>query len=117
MVIMILLEFTNAPKSPVIGLTEVSIDSRIARSHNDAAIILFLENWPCRLRWTETALEVNVQNQIQILIGDFGKTFVSQNARIVHQNINASEILNCRLYDFIAIRYRIVIGARDTAYQ
>lgn len=104
-------------KSPVICLSEIAINSRITCGHNDTAIVLLLEYWPCCLCRTKTALEMDIHYEIQILFGDFGKTFVPQNARIVHQNVDATKILYGRLNDFIAIRYGIVIGTCDTAYQ
>lgn len=90
--------------SPVICSTEISINSRIARCHDDAPVILFLEERPRGLCGAETSFEMNVHDQIQILFGNFGETLIAQDARIVHQNINAAVILNGRLNDFIAIR-------------
>lgn len=104
-------------ESPVICLTEIAINARITCGHNDATVVLFLEYWPCCLCRTEAALEMDIHNKIQILFGDFGKTFVPQNARVVHQNVDATKILYGRLNDFVAIGYRIVIGTRDTAYH
>lgn len=51
-------------ESPVICLAKIAIYSRIACGHNDAAIVLFLEYWPCCLCRTKAALEMHIQNEI-----------------------------------------------------
>lgn len=55
-------------KIPVVSLTKVSKETRVAGCHDDATEILFLECSPCRVGRLESAFYVDRLNYIPILL-------------------------------------------------
>jgi len=58
---------------------------------------------------------MNVHNEIPVLILHVLEADVPQDASIVDQNINSSEVLDSSLNDLLAIRYAVVVGYGFTA--
>ncbi len=52
---------------------------------------------------------MNLHNQVPVKLGHFHKADVSENSRVVDDNVDSSESVNGSLHDFIAELYRIVI--------
>lgn len=52
---------------------------------------------------------MDVINGVPLIITHIGETFVTQDARIVDQNIDTPIRIDSRLYDFIALSDGIVI--------
>ena len=49
---------------PVIGLSEVAVETRVGRRDNHSAIVLLAEVWPRRLRCLEGSLQVHIMDQV-----------------------------------------------------
>jgi hypothetical protein len=58
---------------------------------------------------------MNVHNEVPVLILHVLEADVPQDASIVDQNINSSEVLDSSLNDLLAIRYAVVVGYGFTA--
>lgn len=99
--------------SRVIRLPEVAVETGRAGGHDNATILLLLERCPGRLRALEAALQVHIVHQVPVLVRDAGETAIAQDSRIIDQNIDATEAVQSRLDDLLAVDHRIVVGDRN----
>lgn len=105
----------NSQNLRIICLPKVAVQTARTRCHNDAAVLLLLECLPSGLRTLEAALQMDIVHQIPVFVRDARKTAITQNASIIDQNIDTTEIIESRLNDFLAIDDGIVISHSDAA--
>lgn len=61
-------ELSKKVLSPVVALPEIAVDTSYRRSHDDSAIALFAEVWPCCSCCEERSTQVNAMNQVPVIV-------------------------------------------------
>ena len=56
------------------------------------------------------AFDVNLNDQVPILVLHVLEAYVSQNARIIDQDVNPAKLLDRRLYNVLTILHAVIVG-------
>jgi hypothetical protein len=81
------------------------------RGHHNATVLLRLHNFPASLGAMHAAHQMHIGDQAEIFHRTFGKTFVSQDARIVHENVNATPAIHGLRHHVLYLRQICNVGA------
>src|SRR5690606_16259811 len=90
----------------------VAVDARRRRREDDAAIASIAHVGPGSVRDAEGSEDVDAIDEIPVLLLHLVKARIAQDARVVDDNVHASERIERALHDFLAVLYRVVIGNR-----
>ena len=112
----------------IIALSEASKEACGRCRIDNPAVLLFSEMWPCcpRALWNIVSfvgqcnefpdsayfictLDMDFNDQIPVVVGHILEADISQNAGIVEENIDSSELPNSGINDFFAVLHAVVV--------
>ena len=105
-------------RGAVVRLAEVAEDAGGRRGEDDAAVLPLLHHAERGLRDVERALQVDVEDDLEVLRRELRERLVAQDAGVVDDDVDASEAVDRGLDDRLAAlgrRDRVVVGDRLAA--
>ena len=102
---------------PVVGLSEIAVDARYGRCHDDATKLLLAEIGPGGFGGHEGSPQVDSIDQIPVSVLNLDHRAIPQNSGIIHEDIDPSKTVDGSFHDFITFLDRVVIGNCFTPFN
>jgi hypothetical protein len=96
--------------SRVVGLAEGAEETSSRGSVDDTAVLLLAKVWPCGPCALVCALDVDIDDEVPVLVGQVLEGDITQDTGVVDEDINAAEGLDGGLDDLLALGDRVVVG-------
>ena len=100
-------------RGAVVRLAEVAEDARARRRYHDPAVAVLLHRGERGLGDEERALQVHVDDRLEVLGLELGEALVAQDPGVVHEDVDPAEVVERGLDDRLAAfgrGDRVVVG-------